>query len=97
MRTRHLATCADRLSYTVCYSPDVRWYYLSEQRDDEALVFKIFDSSSTVDAPRKGIAPVAAHTGFLDDRYVGQDTPLRESIELRVLAVLPKAIAGASA
>ena len=54
------------------------------------MIFKIFDSSSTVDDPREGIAPVAAHTGFVDDAHVGQDVPLRESIEIRVLAVLPK-------
>lgn len=30
------------------YSPDYRWYYLSEQEPDEVLLLKIYDSDSKV-------------------------------------------------
>ncbi|ROW08348.1 hypothetical protein VMCG_03249 [Cytospora schulzeri] len=37
-------------SYYMTYSPKHKWYYLSEQTKDEALLFKIHDSSDHVEA-----------------------------------------------
>ena len=52
-----------------------QWYYLSQQKPEEVLVFKIYDSDE------KAKAPGSTHTSFLDPRT--EDMPTRESIELR--------------
>ena len=35
------------------YTPGQKWYYLSRQRPDEALIMKMFDSEEHVRAKRK--------------------------------------------
>lgn len=37
-------------SYFAKYNPGHRWYYLSEQANDEVAVLKIYDSDERVDA-----------------------------------------------
>ncbi|KAL2431950.1 hypothetical protein ABEF95_004542 [Exophiala dermatitidis] len=61
------------------YDSRYRWHYLSQQRDDEILVMKMFDSEQGVAARH------CAHTAF---RPLGKGLPNpapRESIEVRAL------------
>ena len=59
------------------HNPTHRWYYFPEQRFDEALLIKTFDSA------RDGRARKAAHTAF-NNPLAAPDTPPRESIESRL-------------
>ena len=70
---------------SVIRNPDHRWIYYSEMRHTEALIFKVFDSSSELGmCTAEQCPPNTAHTSF---RLAGSDasTPARESIECRVL------------
>ena len=62
-----------------------RWIYYSEMRHNEALMFKVFDSSSELGARTAEECP--AHTAHTSFRLADADasTPARESIECRVL------------
>ncbi|MEP5566247.1 MAG: CmcJ/NvfI family oxidoreductase [Halioglobus sp.] len=59
------------------HNPGHRWYYYPEQRLDEALLIKTFDSA------RDGRARRAAHTAF-NHPMAAPDAPPRESIESRL-------------
>jgi hypothetical protein len=64
-------------THNVAFSPEHRWHYVKEQRPDEMLLIKCYDS-------RTDVAHFAPHTAFLvPDVLV--DAPIRESIELRTL------------
>ena len=70
---------------TVVRNPEHRWIYYSEMRHNEALIFKVFDSSAELGAcTAEQCPPNTAHTSF---RLADSDasTPARESIECRVL------------
>lgn len=70
---------------SVVRNPEHRWIYYSEMRHTEALIFKVFDSSSELGAcTAEQCPPNTAHTSF---RLADSDasTPARESIECRVL------------
>ena len=66
-------------TYQVAHNAEHRWFYFPRMNRDEALVFKVFDSSTD------GRARFTAHTSFEDP-----DTPIqaepRESIEMRTIA-----------
>src|SRR5215469_3571122 len=47
-------------TYAITYNPEHRWYWLPRMRREEALVFKVYDSS------RDGRARWSAHTAFED-------------------------------
>ena len=66
-------------TYQVGYNPNHDWYYFPEMRRDEALVFKVYDSS------RDGRARFTAHTSFVDPA-TPPDAPPRQSIEARTFA-----------
>jgi hypothetical protein len=66
-------------TYAVTYNPAHRWYWLPHMRPDEALVFKVYDSS------KDGRARWSAHTAFDDPASPPHARP-RESIEIRTLA-----------
>jgi hypothetical protein len=54
-----------------------KWYYLHEQRPEEVLVFKIFDSDASC------LARCTPHSSFT---YPGtEEMPTRESIEVRAV------------
>ena len=76
----------DRLTetYGFNYSPAHRWYYYPQMRQDEALLFKGFDSDE------RATARFTAHTAFDDPSVSGKILP-RESIEARALIFLPAA------
>ncbi len=70
---------------SVVRNPEHRWIYYSEMRHHEALIFKVFDSSSELGVcTAEQCPPNTAHTSF---RLADSDasTPARESIECRVL------------
>ena len=64
-------------TYNVTFSPAHRWHYISEQRPDEVLLLKCYDS-------REDVARFVPHTAFIVPD-VSPDLPTRESIELRTL------------
>jgi hypothetical protein len=66
-------------TYAITYNPAHRWYWLPLMRRDEALVFKVYDSS------KDGRARWSAHTAF-DDPTSPPNARPRESIEIRTLA-----------
>ncbi len=66
-------------TYRVRYNPAHRWFYFPQMRRDEALVFKVFESSTD------GRARFTAHTAFTDPT-TPPGAPARQSIEIRTLA-----------
>ncbi len=66
--------------YALTHSPNHQWFYYSEMDRHEALVFKQFDSLM------HGVARFVPHAAF-DLPNIPENTPLRESIELRCLVV----------
>ena len=66
--------------YLLRHSPRHRWFFASALEPQEALVFKQYDSRTD------GIAHFTPHSAF-DQPVFASETPLRESIEARVLVV----------
>ncbi len=71
----------DPHGYNLSYSAEQRWYYLSNMRPDEVLLFKQCDA-------RPDAVQWAAHTSF-DDPTTPADAAERQSIEIRTFAYLP--------
>jgi hypothetical protein len=71
----------DRVGQTaaITFDPKHRWYWFPHMRRDEALVFKVYDSTTD------GRARWTGHTAF-DDPTSPPNARLRESIEIRTLA-----------
>ena len=65
--------------YHIAHDPAHAWYWFPKMTRDEALVFKVFDSDSSV--PSR----FTAHSAF-DDPATPPDAPPRESIETRTFA-----------
>ncbi|MDE0344983.1 MAG: CmcJ/NvfI family oxidoreductase, partial [Boseongicola sp.] len=61
------------------------WHYFPRMRPGEALVFRQYDTRQEDAASR-----AVFHAAFRDPA-TREDAPLRESVEVRVLAVLPEA------
>lgn len=61
------------------------WYYFPRMKPDEALILKQYDSRRE-DAGLRGVF----HAAFRDPT-VREDAPLRESVEVRVMTILPEA------
>ncbi|KAH4188154.1 hypothetical protein HBI56_108130 [Parastagonospora nodorum] len=68
--------------YYVNYNPDQMWYYLSEQKEDEVIIFKSYDSR-----PDAAMAP---HVSF-PNPHAPADAPERESVEVRALVFYKQA------
>src|SRR5436190_8069309 len=66
-------------TYAITYNPAHQWYWLPRMRRDEALVFKVYDSSKDCRARW------SAHTAFEDPTSPPNARP-RESIEIGTLA-----------
>jgi len=66
-------------TYRVRHNPEHRWFYFPQMRRDEALVFKVFDST------RDGRARFTAHSSF-NDPNTPEGAPPRQSIEARTFA-----------
>lgn len=69
------------VSHRPNYRPGHKWVYLSEQTNEEALLFSHYDRFG-----KYGMGTV--HASFSDPRYM--DLPPRKSMDVRVLVVLPK-------
>jgi hypothetical protein len=66
-------------TYRLSYNSAHQWYYFSEMRRDEALVFKVYDSK------QDGRARFVPHTSF-ENPLAPADALPRRSIEIRTLA-----------
>ena len=66
-------------TYAIVYNPNHRWFWFPRMRRDEAIVFKVFDSS------KDGRARWSAHSAF-DDPTSPPNARPRESIEIRTVA-----------
>lgn len=66
-------------TYHIAYNPAHVWFYFPEMQRNEALVFKVFDTDTSV-ATR-----FTAHSAF-DDPNTPPGAPPRESIETRTFA-----------
>lgn len=66
-------------TYRLLYNPNHKWFYFPNMKQDEILVFKVYDSS------RDGRARFTPHTSF-EDPNTPTGSPPRESIEVRALA-----------
>lgn len=66
-------------TYRLAFSPGQQWYYFPRMTRDEALVFKVYDSDTSLDAR------FTPHTSFADPTSP-KDGPPRESIEIRTFA-----------
>jgi len=66
-------------TYSIRYNRAHRWFWFPHMRRDEAIVFKVYDSS------KDGRARFSAHTAFADPTAPANARP-RESIEIRTLA-----------
>ncbi|WP_054531091.1 CmcJ/NvfI family oxidoreductase [Erythrobacter sp. SG61-1L] len=62
-------------NYVIKHNPNHRWYYYSNMRPDEAIVFKTSESDT-------GKARLMPHGAF-DNPEVGADAPARVSLEMR--------------
>lgn len=78
------------------YSPNYNWWYLNEQRREEVVLFKNFDSDYRVNAKcwcckyphytRVLNGQLGClHTSFVHPRHKAESKPPRESIEVRAL------------
>ena len=61
-------------------SPRHRWAYFSQKDNNEALIFKQYDSQVN------SVARFIPHAAF-DLPEIASDAPLRESIEVRCLVI----------
>lgn len=68
--------------YSLKYSPDHRWAYVSAMQKDEVLLLKCYDSSGD------GSSGFTPHTGFKNPACPPGFIP-RESIEVRALVIYP--------
>jgi hypothetical protein len=66
-------------TYAITYNPAHKWFWFPRMRREEALVFKVFEST------RDGRARWTAHTAFEDPTSPPHARP-RESIEIRTLS-----------
>nr|VWO99305.1 N/A [Ganoderma boninense] len=66
-------------TFSVRYSPGIRFHYLADQRPEEVALIKIFDSEE-----QAGRARQCAHSAFRDSGSP-PDAPTRQSIEVRAI------------
>ena len=69
------------VSYRLAYNPAQRWYYFPRMTPRETLVFKQYDTRQEVGNLR------TTYHGAIADPTTPDDAPLRETIEVRVLAL----------
>lgn len=67
-------------TWTIVPNEKHQWYYKNEQRPDEVVFIKCFDSDE-----REGLARRAPHCAFVDQDRSGEQYEDRESIEVRAL------------
>ena len=72
------------VSYRLAYNAEQRWYYYPRMRQDEMLVFKQYDTREENPCHRQ------VYHGAITDPETTEDSPLRQTIEVRVLALFEK-------
>ncbi len=70
------------LTWTILPSARHEWFYKNEQRPDEVLLIKCFDSWEG-----EGMARRAPHCAFKDPGREGEEFANRESVEIRAVVV----------
>ncbi|KIJ64624.1 hypothetical protein HYDPIDRAFT_112006 [Hydnomerulius pinastri MD-312] len=75
--TRHIYPTREGSTFSVKYSQEHKWYYLSDQTPDEVTLIKCFDS----DVDKARLTP---HSAFKDNSSA-PEAPQRQSIEVRAL------------
>ena len=74
------------VSYRLAYNPAQRWYYFPRMTPNEMLVFKQYDTREP-DPTRRQV-----YHGAIPDPETTDETPLRQTIEVRVLALFDKEV-----
>jgi len=69
-------------TWTILPNEKHEWFYKNEQRPDEVLLIKCFDSLAN---SGKGFARRAPHCAFKDPEREGEEWAHRQSIEIRAL------------
>lgn len=72
------------VSYRLAYNENQRWYYFPRMRPDEMLVFKQYDTRQENPCLRQ------VYHGAITDPETTDESPLRQTIEVRVLALFDK-------
>lgn len=72
------------VSYRLAFNDHQRWFYFPDMEPDEMLVFKQYDSMCTQPNLR------CVYHGAIEDPETRHNAPLRETIEVRVLALYNK-------
>lgn len=72
------------VSYRLAFNEAQRWYYYPNMQPNELLAFKQYDSME--EAPNRR----CVYHGAIDVPGVSDDSPLRETIEVRLLALYEK-------
>lgn len=72
------------LSYRLAYNANQKWYYYPNMQSNELLIFKQYDSFQ--EAPNLR----CVYHGAIDLPNTPPDAPLRETIEVRLLAIFEK-------
>ncbi|GAA5905821.1 hypothetical protein JCM6882_000469 [Rhodosporidiobolus microsporus] len=67
-------------NYSVLHNPTQKWYFLSDQRPSECVVFKIYDSHPS----SPSAAQLTPHSAFVNPAAPADAKP-RQSIEIRAL------------
>lgn len=69
------------VSYRLAYNEHHRWYYFPRMKPDELLIFKQYDTREENPCLRQ------VYHGAIRDPETTSDSPLRQTIEVRVLAL----------
>ena len=69
------------VSYRLAYNPTQRWYYFPRMTPRETLIFKQYDTRQETPSLR------TAFHGAIQDPTTPDDAPLRQTIEVRLLAL----------
>lgn len=72
------------VSYRLAYNEHHRWYYFPRMKPDELLIFKQYDTREENPCLRQ------VYHGAIRDPETTSDSPLRQTIEVRVLALFDK-------
>ena len=72
------------VSYRLAYNPNQRWYYFPRMKPTEMLVFKQYDTREPDPTLRQ------VYHGAIPDPNTTDETPLRQTIEVRVLALFDR-------
>ncbi|EED11426.1 conserved hypothetical protein [Talaromyces stipitatus ATCC 10500] len=77
IETDHIKPQFTACTQHLLYNPEMRWYYISDQKNDEVLIFKNYDTES-------GVTRCAPHSAFTPVDYPGGPFR-RQSVEVRAL------------